>query len=307
MAVLDTIPFVWKDHTPSNPVDLGFLSRYKNILWLLNSQDYDYPDEELGYDLFAFFENGGNMMFAGFNPSKFLAGNTGYPYKFSEGYFINRYFKVDSVNRKISSLMYRAYPVADDYDTLSVDTNKSMIANYPGELYSIEVFSPTSEAKVIYRFDSHFPQGTAQGAMQDKAVGIEYMGNDFKTILLSFPLYYIDTSNAQKLMKYVMTEKFTHPVGMEPLHAKVDDVKLICYPNPFSSMTTFTFRLREPSYVNLAVYNMQGIRITQLADRKFKNGYHEIRFSAGNLPPGIYHAVLQTSDAVTSTRIVIFR
>jgi hypothetical protein len=306
-AILDTIPFKWLDHTPSDPLDLGTLSQHKNVLWLLNSLEFDFPDERLGFDLVNFFENGGNMMFSGFNPTRFLAQNSGYPFHFSEAWFINRYFKVDSVNRKINSLMYRSYPVADDYDTLRVDTNKAMIINYPGELYNIEVFAPANEAKVIYRFDSHYPPGSAQGTMQDKAVGIEYMGNDFKTILLSFPLYYMDTSDARKLMKYVMTEKFTHPVGITPSSLTGKSPELVNYPNPFSYETTIAFNLNQSSDVILTIYNMRGMEVSSIVNRRFEKGFHTLTYYPGDLPSGIYQAVLQTSSYVTSRKMILIR
>ena len=306
-AVLDTIPFKWRDHTPSKPIDLGTLSQHKNVLWLLNSIEFDYPDERLGFNLVSFFENGGNLMFAGFNPTRFLAQNSGYPTQFTDNYFINRYFKVDSVNRKMSSFMYRSYPVADDFDTLRVDTNKSMINNFPGELNSIEVFSPTPEGKVIYRFDSHFPPSSAQGAMQGKAVGLEYIGDDFKTILLSFPLYYLDTADARKLMKYVMTEKFTHPVGIVPPEPTEKNLELVNYPNPFSGETALAFRLYRSSDVTLTIYNMQGIEVSVLVNRRFEKGSHIIKFSSGNLPSGVYQAVIQTPASVSSRKMLLIR
>jgi hypothetical protein len=306
-AILDTIPFKWVDHTPSIPIDLGTLSRHKNVLWVLNSLESDSPDEKTGFNLITFFENGGNMMFSGFLPTRYMAQNTSYPKHFPENYFINRYFKLDSVNRKISSFMYRSYPVADDYDTLRVDTGKSMIAGYPGELFNIEVYTPTAEAKVIYRFDSHYPPGSSQGFMQDKAVGMEYMGDDFKTILLSFPLYYLDTADARKFMKYVMTEKFTHPVGIAQSELPLKNPELVNYPNPFFSGTTFAFSLNQSSDVRLTLFNMQGMEVSELVNQRLEKGSHKIKFSPGNLPPGIYQAVLQTPVSVSSRKIVFIR
>jgi hypothetical protein len=182
-----------------------------------------------------------------------------------------------------------------------------MISNYPGEIYSIEVYSPTAEGRIIYRFDSHYPPGSAQGAMQDKAVGIEYMGNDFKTILLSFPLYYLDTADARNLMKYVMTEKFTHPVGIAPPEATEKNLELVNYPNPFSCETTLAFSLIQSSDVTLTIYNMQGIEISMPVKRRFEKGYHTIKVSLGDLPSGIYQAVLQTPASVSSRKMLLIR
>jgi hypothetical protein len=182
-----------------------------------------------------------------------------------------------------------------------------MISNYPGELYNIEVYTPTSEGKVIYRFDSHYPPGSPLGGMQDKAVGLEYMGSDFKTILLGFPLYYLDTADARKLMKYVMTEKFTHPVGIAPNETTGEYPEFVNYPNPFSSETTLAFSLNNSTYVTLKIFNMQGKEVSMLVNRRFDKGPNTITFNSGNLPTGIYQAVLQTPGSVLSRKILLIR
>jgi hypothetical protein len=160
---------------------------------------------------------------------------------------------------------------------------------------------------VIYRFDSHYPAGSSQGFMQDKPVGLEYMGDDFKTILLSFPLYYMDTADARKLMKYVMTEKFTHPVGIRSPGNLSRNLNLVNYPNPFSSGTTFVFSLNQSSDVRLTLFNMHGMEVSVLVNQRLDKGSHIIKFSPGNLPPGMYQAVLQTPSVVSSRKIVLIR
>jgi hypothetical protein len=303
-AVFDTIPYTWVDHSLSNHIDLGSISRHKNILWLLNSRFYDFPDEELGLDLITFFNNGGNMMFAGYNPSYFLTQNNVYPWKVPDISFFSHFFKVDSVNRKVNCFMNRAYPVADDYDTLRVDSALTMVPNHQGQIYSVEVFTPTVAGKVIYRFNSPYPPTTTSGAMQDKPVGLEYMGEDFKTILLSFPLNCLDTADARKLMKYVMEEKFSHPTGIIPAGENTTSL-LRVFPNPSSGETTIQFRLDTPSDVRLTVFDMQGKRVAELLKGTRDAGVHHVRFPTGSLRPGIYSVILRTERFTASTKLII--
>jgi len=306
-SVLDTIPFVWQDMNLDKPLKLGTLARYQNILWLINNQDFNYPSDTLGQKLVSFFSNGGNMMFSGFTPSRYFAQNSAYPNKFDTNYFINRYFKVDSVNRKINSFMYRAYPVAADYDTLNVDPVKWMEPTYPGEIYNIEVVTPGQDAMVIYRFDSHYQSNTPLGMMQDKAVGLEYLGDDFRTILLSFPLYYMDTLDARKLMKTVMKYKFTHPVGIAEQPQPTDNLIFRTYPNPFRDIITLSFRIGETTGTTLQIYNMQGVLICTLLDRKLDPGIHTVELMGNDLPSGIYQLILKTKSAVSAKKIVLIK
>ncbi|MEI6454852.1 MAG: M20/M25/M40 family metallo-hydrolase [bacterium] len=306
-AMLDTIPFAWHEMNLDNPLTIGKVARYRNILWLINGLDFDFPSDTLGLKLLSFFENGGNMMFCGFTPSRYLAHNSAYPTQFDTNYFINRYFKVDSVNRKINSFMFRANPVGSNYDTLNVDSTKYMEPTFPGELYNIEVFTPAAGAGVIYRFDSRYPPNSSQGIMNGKAVGIEYLGEDFKTILISFPLYYIDTLDARRLMETVLKYKFTKPVGIPESSKLSDALALKVFPNPFRDLTSLSFTTSESSVVKVKVYNMQGVRVANLLDKKLDAGTHTLRLRAGMLPPGIYNVVVMSGGSVSTAKAVLIR
>lgn len=306
-AMLDTIPFVWQDMNLGKPLTLATIARYQNILWLVNNRDFDFPSDTLEQRLMTFFTNGGNMMFSGFTPSRYFAHNSAYPAKFDTNYFINRYFKVDSVNKKINSFMYRAYPVAAKYDTLNIDHMKWMEPAFPGELYNIEVFTPDKDAEVIYRFDSHYPSNTSYGAMQGKAVGLEYLGDDFKTILLSFPLFYVDTLDARELMKTVMKYKFSHPVGIQEPVKPEDNLMFRIYPNPFCDITTLSFRIGVTTQATVLVYNMQGTLISILLNRKLDTGTHTIELMGSDLPAGVYQVFLKTTNSVATKKIVLVK
>ena len=307
-AVLDSIPHRWVDMNLTHPLDLGLLAKSQNVLWLINSLEFDLPNDTLGQKLVTFFENGGNMMFAGFIPSKYLCNNSTYPNKFSDMYAINAWFKVDSVNRKIGSFMFQAYPEAGSgYDTIRVDPEKYMEKTHPGELYNIEVFTPAEGGASIFRFDSPYPSSTSQGFMQDKTVGIENMGEDFRTILLSFPLWYLDTADARKLMKYVMEEKFTHPTAITEMK-KVSGMTLYQnYPNPFGESTTLTFALETSAVVQLYICNMQGAVVKRILNQKTEKGRHSVQINSGGLPSGIYQLVLRSSQGSAVKKMVVIK
>jgi len=45
-------------------------------------------------------------------------------------------------------------------------------------------------------------------------VGIEYLGDDYKMVLLSFPLYYMKIDEAKSLVNTVVHDKFGETVGI---------------------------------------------------------------------------------------------
>jgi hypothetical protein len=133
------------------------------------------------------------------------------------------------------------------------------------------------------------------------------MGSGFKTILLGFPLYYLDTADARQLMKYVMTEKFTHPVGIATTETTGKFPEFVNYPNPFTYETTLAFSLDQSSDVNLTIFNMQGKEVSVLLNRRFEKGINTIKFASGNLPSGVYQAVLHTPTTVLARKILLIR
>lgn len=306
-SVLDTVPFRWFDLNSIHPLELNTLSRYQNILYLVNYQDFERPDLKLLQNLIIFFENGGNMMFSGFLPSGYFEYNTGYPRQFMPESFIGTFFKVDSVNRKYISIMNKANASFAGYDTLNVDSLKNIDPAFPGEIFNIEVFSPSPAANVIYRFNSKYPPTSAYGIMQNKPVGLEYMGNDFRTILLSFPLYYMDTLEAKQLLKFVLKNKFSHPTGVTNQGLIAAGNELVIFPNPSSGQTTFAFSLTKKTSVKLSLFSMDGKLISKVIDKTLEAGDYTQTNSAVNLPSGIYMAVLQTGKSISSKKMVVVK
>ena len=305
--ILDTVPFRWFDLNSNHSLGLSTISRYQNILYLVNTQDVNRPENTLLENLAIFFQNGGNMIFSGFLPSTYFENNTSYPKKFMPESFISTFFKVDSVNRKFNSIMNKANASFAGYDTLSVDPLKTLDPAFPGEIFNIEVFTPLAESNIIYRFNSKYPPTTSQGMMQNKPVGLEYMGSDFRTILLSFPLYYMDTLDAKQLMKFVLKSKFSHPTGIADPSMISQGNELYIYPNPSFDKTTFAFRLTGKSNVKLSLFGMDGKLISNVIDKTLDAGDYTQNYSTSALPSGIYLAVIQTGKSVSSKKMVVVK
>jgi hypothetical protein len=61
------------------------------------------------------------------------------------------------------------------------------------------------------------------------------------------------------------------------------------YPNPFNPSTTINFRLREPSLVTVAVYNLLGQEVSRLLEaEELEEGYQTLEFVPGGLATGVY-------------------
>jgi hypothetical protein len=131
--------------------------------------------------------------------------------------------------------------------------------------------------------------------MKHRPVGLEYMGSDFKSILLSFPLYYLDTSDAREFMHYVVTKKFTYPVGIAQA-PPADPFLLQVFPNPVKDACNITFTIEEPGPVQVSLISLMGRTVSKLLDRKLERGIHSFRMNTSYLTPGLYEVFLQQGE-----------
>ncbi len=304
-AVLDTIPYRWTDFNALQKPDLALLSRYRSILWMSNSLEFEPPTEDIMQAVMAFRENGGNLLFAGFTPGRFwINGSISYPLYIPEEAFFHQLFKVDTVDRKLQSMLFRANAVAPGYNELNIDSLKYMDKNFPGQIYNVDVCAPDPAATVIYRFDSKYDSTTSFGKMKHRPIGVEYVSTGYKSILLSFPLYYLDTADARDFMHYVVTKKFGYPVGMAQ-SSPAEPFGMHVFPNPVKSACNVTFTLDQPGSIKLTLISSMGQTKATLIDRKLDKGTHTFRFVTSSFSTGLYEVLLQQGEKVAARKIIL--
>jgi hypothetical protein len=84
------------------------------------------------------------------------------------------------------------------------------------------------------------------------------------------------------------------------------------YPNPFNPTTTIKFSLPTQQKVNLAVYNLIGQKVVELASEKFAPGTHSIIWDAKNssgstVSSGMYFYKLQTKNVTKMKKMILMR
>jgi|TARA_B100000315_G_scaffold156167_1_gene144720 hypothetical protein len=84
------------------------------------------------------------------------------------------------------------------------------------------------------------------------------------------------------------------------------------YPNPFNPETTIAFHLKEKVYVDMAIFDLLGRRVTTVVNRVMPAGFHDARWngkdSAGNeIASGIYIANLRAGEFIDQNKMVLLR
>ena len=114
----------------------------------------------------------------------------------------------------VSALFNGAIGIETGYSNNFVDSAKTLASNQ-FHLETIENIEPSSLGTAIFKYETMFDSTTTQGSLKGKPVGVEYIGTDYKTVTLSFPLYYMNLSDAKELIEHIMMDKFEEVMPVE--------------------------------------------------------------------------------------------
>ena len=79
------------------------------------------------------------------------------------------------------------------------------------------------------------------------------------------------------------------------------------YPNPFNPETVLSFELRAASFVELAVYDIQGREVARLVDGFHSAGMYQRTFDGAGLASGVYFACLQAEGFSQTRKLLLIK
>jgi S-formylglutathione hydrolase FrmB len=82
------------------------------------------------------------------------------------------------------------------------------------------------------------------------------------------------------------------------------EIRISNFPNPFTNSTTIQFKLREPGYIELEIWNYCGQLVGKLLEGNISAGKHKILFDVSKLPSGIYFCHLQIGNETVTKKII---
>ena len=91
------------------------------------------------------------------------------------------------------------------------------------------------------------------------------------------------------------------PVAMLPSSSRI----ITAYPNPFNPSTTVVFTTQGMANANLAVFDIMGRKVAQLAQGRFAAEEQRITWNAEGMPAGIYFISLEANGARSVHRVVL--
>jgi hypothetical protein len=91
----------------------------------------------------------------------------------------------------------------------------------------------------------------------------------------------------------------------EPLAAKGTVSVLQNYPNPFNTTTTIKYKVTEPGFISLKVFDMMGTEVTSLVNEQKAAGEYSVEWNAAGLESGIYFCQLQAGTLKDTKKLIL--
>lgn len=295
------------DTKENGGINLADLGPYKTILWQGDdNSDFDFPNLAIE-DIKKYLNFGGNFIYSGFKPSKAFANNTSMTNIFAPEDFIRKFLKIESAENNLFARFNGA--LGSGYTNMLVDTSKTSFSlNY--HLRGIESIAPVENAEVIFRFNSNYDSTSNFAKLQNQPVGVLYSGEDYKSVVLSFPLYYMEEISAKTFLESLLTE-FGEVVSVKNPSNKIipDEFSLAQnYPNPFNPSTTIRFSIPENSFVTLKIYDILGREAAVLINENLNAGVYSKIFSpAKELSSGVYLYQLRADDFTSTKKLMLLK
>jgi len=79
------------------------------------------------------------------------------------------------------------------------------------------------------------------------------------------------------------------------------------YPNPFNPTTTIGFGIKEKSFVKVVILNNIGEEVAIVVNEEMESGFHQVEFTAANLPSGVYYYQLRAGEFTSMKKMILLK
>lgn len=299
------------DIISSGNVILADLGAFSTVIWQADDNSNFASAFSAQSAIKDYLDYGGNFIYVGYRPSRALQNNTSAAAKYKEGMFIYDYLKIDSSLTILNSRFIGAIPYNSDYNPIFVDSSKTSPSD-DYHLRSIEAIFPSVEGTAVYKFETYFDTTINQGKLKGRPVGVEYIGADHKSVVLSFPLYYMNFDQAKTLIENILINKFNEVTTVnegEDVSIPGTFTLMQNYPNPFNPSTVIGYQLAVNSFVSLKVYDILGREVKTLVNKEQPAGSYEVELTISDEPltSGVYFYRLTAGSYTATKKMILIR
>ena len=114
---------------------------------------------------------------------------------------------------------------------------------------------------------------------------------------IQLKLFELSDQNNSMLVDINFAVQYEVSIDNENLHANSIEI-ISCYPNPFNSYITLSYKIEKKDYVYLGIYNLLGEKVRSLVANIKEPGYHFVKWNGKNglnkdVSSGPYFLVLE--------------
>jgi hypothetical protein len=132
--------------------------------------------------------------------------------------------------------------------------------------------------------------------------GFHLIGSSVGTTDITLKVHHIDHDD---FVSPTLTAQTYASVGVDPRRDAEDLSFSAPMPNPVHGSARLEFSIPRPGRVELAIYDISGRLVSQVANGQMSPGRHAVEWHAGSVKPGLYFARLRTADGERMRRIVV--
>ncbi len=269
------------------------LQEYTYVIWGTGSSNdiFQTISDAEQFALESYVANGGNLLFS----SQYAGDLYGYEEWFQDMFGVTH--GEDAV-----------LPPAS-YGCMGVDDGPFPEAEYmllgPGSAGNST--SPSS----IVPGESAVPMFTYRDSEEFSGVG--YDAGTYRAVYLGFPLESISTIDEMTTPGEVLEMLLGWLAGEDDVEndpsdsAVPSEFAMTAYPNPFNPDLTISYSLPENGIVQIAVFDVLGRKVTELANHSYQAGTHSVTWNATGVSSGIYYVRLSSPAQTLTQKVVLLR
>ena len=84
-------------------------------------------------------------------------------------------------------------------------------------------------------------------------------------------------------------------------------ISINAYPNPFNPTTSLNFTMPIDGMINIAIYNLNGQKLEQIAHEYKNAGSYAYTWDANLYPSGVYFAYLNFNQTVYTQKLILLK
>lgn|GEM_PF-816678 len=293
-------------------INLNDLAIYE-LVFYNNDDNADYKTiiKKSEEDLRSYINEGGIFIYTGFFPSRAIQSVQGTSSTFKSGDLIFDCFGISKCENKFNSKFIGAYKANQSFSNFPnyiwTDSAKVLSSDNYHLKYVEAIYNRQNFGIVLYKYNTFYDTTNLAGSLKNVPVGI----NTNRTLVLSFPLYYMRFKDAAELLKNYFVDVF----GVWQYSSKVSEQKLKPnefvlyqnYPNPFNASTTIEFYLPQSDFVDMRIYDILGKEVEVLISDYLQAGDHSCVFNGDKLSSGIYTVIAKTKEKRIAMKIILLK